>query len=102
MDASFTIDLDEESPLKPLPYSLGKRTKSKREMIKLPETYPKFEVEFFDVIKSCAEYIDKIHCVETRIKLNKELNKIFILRHKGSAMRMFMELVNSAMSQKRR
>lgn len=93
MDANRpTFILEEfEDNSKPLPYSLP-RPRNKKERVKLPDNYPKFEVEFYDVIKSCAEYIDKINCLVTRVKYNKELNKIFIIRHRGSAMRLFKEL----------
>lgn len=89
----FTIDLEEgEKHQKPLPYVL--KTKNKSGRVKLATTYPKFEIEFFDTIKSCAQYIDEIVDLQTRIKYTNDLNKIFIIRHHGTAMKLFRELLN--------
>jgi hypothetical protein len=95
---SFTVNLDSEDEIKPLPPL--KRDRTKRDRTTLPNIYPKFEIEFYDVVKSCAEYIDKIQNTDTRIKYHKELSKIFVIRHKASAMRLFRELVNMALNKK--
>lgn len=94
-----TFILDEEAlnlPSKPLPYTLL-HTKSKKDgktRFIMPDTYPKFETEFFDVIHSCAGYIDKLKTIEQRIEMNTRLNKVFVARHKASAMRLFRDLIN--------
>ena len=94
MEASFTFDLSEDVKVKPLPCSLGKRTKNKRvDRIKQIDYYPILEIEFFDVLKQCAENIDKLNDVEKRLKYTQRLNKIFVIRHKGSLMQLFRELV---------
>lgn len=89
MDASFILD-DTESPVKPLPYTLGKRSKGER--ITQPDTYSKFETEFYDVVKDCAKYIDKLNSIEDKIKYSRKLNKIFVLKEKMLLMRLFREL----------
>ena len=91
---SFTVDMNVDD-IKPLPISM-RHTKSKRkyDRITLPETYPKLEVEFYDIIYDCAEYIDKIQDIDTRVKMNKELSRVFVIRHKPSAMILFKLLVN--------
>lgn len=94
---SFKIDLEGEENFKPLPYTIKKPKKNHR--VTLPDIYPKFEVEFFDVAQSCAEYIDKIADTKLRLKYHNELNKIFILRHKGSVMRLFIELAELRLRQ---
>lgn len=91
---TFMIDLDTPEEMKPLPYTLGK-SKSKSERIKQIDYYPKFEVEFFDTVKDCAEYIDKLHGAEERLEYTKRLNKIFVSREKASVMNLFRELVNN-------
>jgi hypothetical protein len=98
MDAvehSFKIDLDEPEVIKPLPYKvIGYNRTKKSERLFLPDHYEKVEIEFFDIVKECAEYIDKIHDVNLRTKYHKDLSKIFVLRHKPTIMRLFRELVN--------
>lgn len=89
MKHTFILE-DVEDKAKPLPCTLKRK---RPERVEIPSTYPKFEVEFYDVLKSCAEYIDKIQNTDDRIRYNKLLNKIFILRHRGSAMKLFRELV---------
>lgn len=101
MDAvrpSFILEEPPEGSIKPLPYRL-KKPKEKVERVRLPNSYPKYEVEFYDVIRTCAEYIDKIHDIDKRIKYNKDLNRIFIIRHRGAAMRLFKELFNVTIGQ---
>jgi hypothetical protein len=90
---SFRINLDEEY-IKPLPCNM-RRAKSKTPRIKIPDEYPKYEVEFYEVVADCAKYIDKIQDTELRLKMHKDLSKIFVLRHRVSAMRLFRELVNN-------
>lgn len=90
---SFKVDLDGDEPLKPLSYVTKKKQGNRSDRVQLPDAYPKFEIEFFDVIKSCAEYIDKISDRDTRTKYHKQLSKIFVIRHKASAMILFKELV---------
>lgn len=88
----FMIDLDTPEEMKPLPYTLGK-SKSKSDRIKQIDYYPKFEVEFFDVVKSCAEYIDKLLDANERLEYTKRLNKIFVSRNKPNLMNLFRDLV---------
>jgi hypothetical protein len=87
---TFKIDLDEEVNFRPLVLVTPKKPKSDK--IKMPQTYPKYEEDFFDTLKSCAGYIDQLGTVELKIKYNKELNKIFLIRHHGSLMRLFRDL----------
>lgn len=94
MDAekpSFVIDnLEElEQNHKPLPYRPRKR---RSERISNPDTYMKFDESFYDDVKSCAEYIERLESVNEKIKYSKRLNKIFLLKHRGSALRLFKEL----------
>jgi hypothetical protein len=92
---SFEIDFDNVPELKPLPYALGKsKSPVAGRKLKQIDYYPKLEIEFFDVVKSCAEYIDKLNTVEDRLYYTKELNKIFVIRHKASLMQLFRKLVN--------
>jgi hypothetical protein len=88
---SFTIDLDEERPSRPVPpVRVGKN----RQRVTLPDFYPKYELEFFETVAVCADYIDKISDVNVRLKFHNDLNRIFILRHKPTLMRLFRDLVN--------
>jgi hypothetical protein len=96
---SFVIDLDKEDNSKPVHANITiPRGKSMR--VKTLETYPKFETEFFDLVQSCAVYIDKVEDLKERIKFTNELNKIFIIRHKPSVMRLFRTLVNIQLTKK--
>lgn len=63
-------------------------------VIKIPHSiiYPKFEVEFFDVVKTCAEHIDRINCVTTRLARTDQLNFAFARRDKKLVMSLFKEL----------
>lgn len=90
---SFVLDLDKEVEIKPLP-SVIKKPGVKAERLKVPRAYPKYELEFYETIQTCGEYIDKLSSVEERVKYHKELNKIFLIRHRGSAMKLFRELYN--------
>lgn len=91
----FTVDFDAPENFKPL------RPHARQDWVKVPMTYPKHEEEFFDIIKDCAKGIDTLTCTDTRIKLNKKLNKIFINRHKGNAMALFKELFLITLNQQR-
>lgn len=92
---SFVIDLDKPDELMPLSLGLGTRPRDKKpEKIKQIDYYPKFEVEFFDTVKDCAERIDKISDLNERLEYTKRLNKIFVIRHKPSLMNLFRELVS--------
>ena len=64
---------------------------NRQDWLKTANVYPKFETEFYDVIKDCAEYIDGVIDIDLKLKLNKRLNKIFIIRHRGLAMAMFKQ-----------
>lgn len=64
--------------------------------------YPKFQVEFYDLVKDCAQYIDKLHKVEDKILYTNHLSRIFIVRHKGEAMKLFKKLVTLYMKEKGR
>lgn len=102
MDAerpTFILSDTSEPEHRPIPSSLGKRKKKYHGSVTLPDYYPKYETEFYDVVSSCAEYIDKIKCAETRLKFHKRLSKIFVIRHKGSAMALFRDLVNNAIKE---
>lgn len=79
--------------MKPLPYEPRKK-KTKFNIVKLIDTYPKFEVEFYDCVSDVAQMIDKISDRDERIRLHKELTKIFAIRHKGSIMRLYREIYN--------
>lgn len=85
---SFVLD-DTKNTAKPLPSTMVK----KREKINQIDYYPKFEVEFFDVVKDCAKMIDRLVDVDERIKHTKRLNKIFVMRDKMLLMQMFRDLV---------
>jgi hypothetical protein len=88
---TFTLDLDTpDVNIKPLHTMI----RHKSEKVKLPDCYYKFEVEFYDTVKQCAEYIDKLQDTDLRIKYTKRLSKIFISRHKVNVMQLFRELVN--------
>jgi hypothetical protein len=89
----FIIDLD-TSDFKPVPTTIRKRA-SKGLMIKLPDYYPKYEEEFFDTVKDCASYIDRLYTVDEKINYNNRLNRIFIIRDRVSLMRLFRELANA-------
>jgi hypothetical protein len=90
---SFKIDLDSGEDLKPLPYV--RRTKGKNKRLGLPNTYPKFEVEFYDCISDVAQMIDRVTDRDARVKFHQELTKIFAIRHKGSVMRLYREIFNT-------
>jgi hypothetical protein len=95
---SFILDLNAPDNSKPLPYLVKPKRKNGRlDWYKVSDHYPKFEIEFFDIIKDCAKYIDDIESLESRVKYNKQLNKVFIIRHRGLAMRLFKELVTLKM-----
>ncbi len=64
--------------------------------INLPVVYPKYEVEFFETVQKCAEYIDNIPRVEDKIFYSNELSKIFIVRHHNAAMKLLRELINNS------
>lgn len=91
---SFMLDLDDDKNFKPLPSATRKSRGYKPDRVFVPDTYPVFDEEFFDLVKSCASYIESLKCKTTKKKLHKELSKIFVIRHKGSALRLFRELVN--------
>ena len=72
MDASphsFVLDNTENSA-KPLPSSVKLK---KPERINQIDYYPKYEVEFFDVVKDCAKMIDRLVDVDERIRQTKKL-----------------------------
>lgn len=97
MDAekpTFILDLDDTFSSKPLPPNIGRRSR-RGPSVKLPDYCPKFEPEFFDVVKDCAAYINRNNSVEERVTLNNRLNRIFILRDRASLMRLFRDLVNA-------
>jgi hypothetical protein len=56
--------------------------------------YPQHREDFYDIIKDCAVYIDKLKTVEDKIIYTNQLSRIFIVRHKGEAMKLFRKLVN--------
>lgn len=90
---TFVIDLDAPDNSKPLPSSKP-WPKNRQDWLKVSPVYVKYEEEFYDVIKDCAKGIDKVTDVELRLKLNKRLNKIFIIRQRGAAMKLYKELYN--------
>lgn len=95
-DHSFKIDLEAEDTLKPLPYVKRTKSKNPHNKITLTDYYPKHEEEFYEMVGTCAKYIDKIRETDVRLKYHKELSRIFVIRHRESVMRLFRELVNLA------
>jgi len=92
---SFFLDLDAPVSNLPLPYN-----KERNERVMVPKNYPRFEVDFFDTITDCGREIDKINDRDERDRYNKELTKIFIIRHKPSVMRLFRELIDLTLTKK--
>lgn len=89
---SFVVDFEKgERSHKPLPYSLGS-TQGKNRRVRLPSRYEKYDSDFYDMVRSCAELIDKLTSLESRIKYTNNLNKIFIIKHKGLATNLYIEL----------
>lgn len=54
--------------------------------------YPKYVPEFYDIVKECAELIDKLYKTEDRIMYTNQLSRIFIVRHKDEAMQLLKRL----------
>ena len=89
---SFIIDLDaKDDNFKPL-NTVYKKPVRKNNRVTMPNVYHKYECEFFDIIKSCAQYIDKLDTVDKKCEMNKKLTRIFISRHTGAAMQFFRDL----------
>jgi len=90
---TFIVALTLNDNVKPLPSNVSRR-KPRSERIFQPLQYPKFETEFFDVIKDCAVYIDKLPDSNLRLRYTKRMNRVFVERDRSLAMRLFRELVN--------
>lgn len=89
---TFIVDLEANDEFKPLPSQL--KRKKYQGSVRLPDYYHKYEVEFYDMVNTCAQYIDKVSCPSDKLKFHKRLSKIFVIRHKGSVMSLFRELIN--------
>ncbi len=56
--------------------------------------YPKYELEFYDLLLVCVDYMEKIEDVGVKVKFNNQLNRVFIVRQRGPLMKLFRDLYN--------
>lgn len=73
------------------------KKKSRHDRIDQPAHYLKFETEFFDTVKECAELIDKLIGADERLKYSRMLNRVFVRRSKLDLMILYRQLITLAM-----
>ena len=90
---TFIVDLDEvNKPNNPTIYATRRRQNRVNE-----DFYARFDEQFFEDVKDCARLIDKIPDVSERMRQSKMLDRIFVMRDKGSILRMFKHLTDMRM-----
>lgn len=89
---TFTLDLDVQDELKPLPYVLKKPKAARKKTFFLPTRYPQYDPDFFRHVDDCARKISELKSPDHKTKYNHDLSRIFANRDKAGSLRLFMEL----------